>query len=141
MIVQKNTILRRYVYAIGNAENVAFLSGIKSDRIKNVCFSLSGMTAGLGAIALVLRKLSGDPTISAPYTLQIIATVVVGGTALSGGIGGMTNTLIGTLIIVLIGHGLNVAGINVRYQLIITGIIAMISVALTLDRSKSRVIK
>jgi ribose transport system permease protein len=141
MIVQKSTILGRYVYAIGNAENVAFLSGIKTDRVKNVCFSLSGLTAGLGAIALVLRKLSGDPTIGAPYTLQIIATVVVGGTALSGGIGGMTNTLIGTLIIVLIGNGLNVAGVNVYYQLIITGVIAMISVSLTLDRSKSRVVK
>jgi len=63
------------------------------------------------------------------------------GTALSGGIGGMTNTLIGTLTIVLIGNGLNVAGVNVYYQLIITGVIAMISVALTLDRSKSKVVK
>lgn len=141
MVVQRSMVLGRHVYAIGNAENVAFLSGIKTDRVKNICFSLSGLTASLGAIALVLRKLSGDPTIGAPYTLQIIATVVVGGTALSGGIGGMANTLIGTLIIVLIGNGLNVAGINVYYQLIITGIIAMISVALTLDRSKSRVVK
>ena len=90
---------------------------------------------------LVTRKLSGDPTIGGPYTLQIIATIVVGGTSLSGGIGGLTNTLIGTLIIVLIGNGLNVVGVNAYYQLVITGIIAMVSVALTLDRSKSKVVK
>ena len=141
LIVQKYSVLGRQIYAVGNAENVAFLSGIRTDRVKNICFSLTGMTASLGAIALVLRMMSGDPTIGAPYTLQVIATVVVGGTALSGGIGGMTNTLIGTLTIVLIGNGLNVAGVNVYYQLIITGVIAMISVALTLDRSKSAVVK
>lgn len=141
LLVQKYSVLGRRVYAIGNAERVAFLSGIRTDRVKNICFSLAGMTASLGAIALVLRMMSGDPTIGAPYTLQVIATVVVGGTALSGGIGGMGNTLIGTLIIVLIGNGLNVAGVNVYYQLIITGVIAMISVALTLDRTKSNVVK
>ncbi|MCD6156139.1 MAG: ABC transporter permease, partial [Candidatus Atribacteria bacterium] len=66
---------------------------------------------------------------------------VVGGTALTGGVGGIFNTLLGTFVIALIGNGLNVIGVNVYYQLILTSIVTMVAVVLTLDKSKILVVK
>ncbi|HSV31911.1 MAG TPA: ABC transporter permease [Atribacteraceae bacterium] len=141
LIVQNYTPFGKYVFAIGNSERATGLSGIRVSRTKTLCFAISGLSAALAAMVLVSRMLSGDPTIGAPYQLQVIATVVVGGTALSGGSGGIFNTLLGTFIIVFVGNGMNVAGINVYYQLIITGIITMVAVALTLDKTKVKIVK
>lgn len=140
-LIQNSTPFGKYVTAIGNSERATWLSGIKVDRTKIFCFALSGLSAALASIVLVSRMLSGDPTIGTPYQLQVIAAVVVGGTALTGGVGGMFNTLLGTLIITLVGNGLYVVGIDVYYQMIITGIITMVAVILTLDRTKIKVVK
>lgn len=140
-VIQNSTPFGKYVTAIGNSERATWLSGIKVDRTKIFCFALSGLSAALASIVLVSRMLSGDPTIGTPYQLQIIAAVVVGGTALTGGVGGIFNTLLGTLIITLVGNGLYVVGIDVYYQMIITGIITMVAVILTLDRTKIKVVK
>jgi ribose/xylose/arabinose/galactoside ABC-type transport system permease subunit len=141
LIIQNFTTFGKYVYAIGNSEQATKLSGIRVARTKTLCFALSGLSAALAAVVLVSRMLSGDPTIGTPYQLQIIATVVVGGTALSGGTGGIFNTLLGTFIIVFVGNGMYVAGVNVYYQQIITGIITMFAVAATLDRTKVKIVK
>jgi ribose/xylose/arabinose/galactoside ABC-type transport system permease subunit len=140
-VIQNSTPFGKYVAAIGNSERATWLSGIKVDRTKIFCFALSGLSAALASIVLVSRMLSGDPTIGTPYQLQVIAAVVVGGTALTGGVGGIFNTLLGTLIITLVGNGLYVVGIDVYYQMIITGIITMVAVILTLDRTKIKVVK
>lgn len=141
LLIQSSTPFGKYVAAIGNSERATWLSGIKVDRTKIFCFALSGLSAALASIVLVSRMLSGDPTIGTPYQLQIIATVVVGGTALTGGVGGIFNTLLGTFIITLVGNGLYVIGIDVYYQMIITGIITMVAVILTLDRTKIKIVK
>ena len=140
-LIQNSTPFGKYVAAIGNSERATLLSGINVDRNKIFCFALSGLSAALASIVLVSRMLSGDPTIGTPYQLQIIATVVVGGTALTGGVGGIFNTLLGTLIITLVGNGLYVIGIDVYYQMIITGIITMVAVILNLDRTKIKIVK
>ena len=140
-VIQNSTPFGKYVAAIGNSERATWLSGIKVDRTKIFCFALSGLSAALASIVLVSRMLSGDPTIGTPYQLQVSAAVVVGGTALTGGVGGIFNTLLGTLIITLVGNGLYVVGIDVYYQMIITGIITMVAVILTLDRTKIKVVK
>ena len=140
-LIQNSTPFGKYVAAIGHSERATLLSGIKVDRTKIFCFALSGLSAALASIVLVSRMLSGDPTIGTPYQLQVIAAVVVGGTALTGGVGGVFNTLLGTLIITLVGNGLYVVGIDVYYQMIITGIITMVAVILTLDRTKIKVVK
>ncbi len=140
-LIQSSTPFGKYVAAIGNSERATLLSGVKVDRTKTFCYALSGLSAALASIVLVSRMLSGDPTIGTPYQLQIIATVVVGGTALTGGVGGIFNTLLGTFIITLVGNGLYVIGIDVYYQMIITGIITMVAVILTLDRAKIKIVK
>lgn len=140
-LIQNSTPFGKYVAAVGNSERATWLSGVRVDRTKIFCFALSGLSAALASIVLVSRMLSGDPTIGTPYQLQVIAAVVVGGTALTGGVGGIFNTLLGTLIITLVGNGLYVVGIDVYYQMIITGIITMVAVILTLDRTKIKVVK
>lgn len=141
LIIQSYTTLGKYVFAIGNSEQATYLSGVRISRTKNLCFAITGLSTALAAIVLVSRMLSGDATIGAPYQLQIIATVVVGGTALSGGSGGIFNTLLGTFIIALVGNGLNVVGVNVYYQLIITGVITMAALIFTLDKTKVNIVK
>jgi ribose transport system permease protein len=73
--------------------------------------------------------------------LLIIATVVVGGTSLSGGLGGVYNTLLGSLLLSMLRNGMNVIGINIYYQQIIYGAIIIAAVSLTLDRSKIKIVK
>jgi len=141
LIVQYYTPFGRYVYAVGNSEQATNLSGVRVARIKTLCFVISGLSSALASFILVARMFSGDPTVGAPYQLQVIAACVVGGTALTGGVGGIFNTLLGTFVVALIGNGLNVVGVDVYYQLIITGVITMVAVALTLDRSKVFVVK
>ncbi|GAJ17559.1 unnamed protein product [marine sediment metagenome] len=85
--------------------------------------------------------LSAAPSTGPPYMLLIIATVVVGGTALSGGIGGVYNTLLGSFLISILGNGMNVIGIDIYYQQIIHGAIIIAAVSLTLDRSKIKIVK
>lgn len=140
-IVQSYFPFGRYVMAIGSSERAAYLSGVKVNRVKTLTFVISGLTAACAAIVLVARMLSGDPTIGMSYQLPVIATAVVGGNALTGGVGGIFNTLLGTFVVVLVGNGLNVIGVDVYYQTIVTGIITMIAVALTLDKSKIKVVK
>ncbi|MEM2001268.1 MAG: ABC transporter permease [Candidatus Methanomethylicaceae archaeon] len=140
-IVQNYLPFGRYIFAVGSSERAAYLSGVRVSRVKTLAFVISGLSASLAAIVLVARMFSGDPTIGMSYQLPIIATVVVGGNALTGGVGGIFNTLLGTFVVVLVGNGLNVIGVDVYYQTIVTGIITMIAVALTLDKSKVRVVK
>lgn len=140
-VIQHYTPFGKYVYAIGSSERATQLSGIRIGFVKILCFIISGLSAALASIILVSRMFSGDPTVGAPYQLQVIAAVVVGGTALTGGVGGIFNTLLGTFVVALVGNGLNVVGVNVYYQLIITGIITMVAVVLTLDKSKVMVVK
>jgi|YelNatPaOPRAMG01_1025707.scaffolds.fasta_scaffold19296_3 ribose transport system permease protein len=140
-VIQSYFPFGRYVMAVGSSERAVYLSGVKVNRVKNLAFAISGFSAACAAIVLVARMLSGDPTIGMSYQLPVIATVVVGGNALTGGIGGIFNTLLGTFVVVLVGNGLNVIGVDVYYQTIVTGIIAMIAVALTLDKSKVKIVK
>lgn len=89
LFIQHFTPFGRYVYAVGNSEQATNLSGVKVARIKTLCFVISGLSSALASFILVARMFSGDPTVGTPYQLQVIAACVVGGTALTGGVGGM----------------------------------------------------
>ena len=81
------------------------------------------------------------PDFGQVYILQSIAAVVVGGTALTGGTGGTINTVIGALILGVMENGMNVVGVDAYFQQSILGLVIIISVALTFDRSKTATIK
>lgn len=131
----------RHLYAIGGGERTARLSGINVRRTKFMAFTLSGAICGLAGLLLAARTSTGMSGMGEGLLLQAIAAAVMGGTALTGGVGGVHRTLIGVLVIAVLTNGLNVAGVHAYYQIIVTGLVVIIAVTLTLDRSKLAFVK
>jgi ribose transport system permease protein/putative xylitol transport system permease protein len=83
---------------------------------------------------LVMRASAGTPDMGEPFLLQSIAAVVVGGTSLSGGIGGVQWTLMGALVITTLENGMTLAGVAPEYQVIVRGLVIIVASALTIRR-------
>jgi len=136
-ITLKKTPYGRYVYAIGGNEEAAKLSGINVDRIKMSVYALSGLLSAISGIILASRLNSAQPTAGSGYELDAIATVVLGGTSLSGGQGGVIGTIIGALIIGVLNNGLNLLNVSSFYQQVAKG--AVILIAVYIDRRSKAV--
>jgi ribose transport system permease protein len=104
-------------------------------------FAVSGLCAGISGLLLVARTFSGAPTLADSLLLPTVAAVVVGGTAITGGFGGLGRTFLGVLIITVLRVGLGIMGVDPSYEQISYGLVVIIAVALTLDRSKLLVLK
>ncbi len=127
----------RHVYAIGGNEKAAVMSGINAGKTKLIIYTFSGFTATVGSILLTSRILSGQPHLGGfPLLMDSIASVVVGGTSLMGGEGGIFRTLMGALIIAFLGNGLNLLGVSTFIQQIVTGLIIIVSVWISILRSR-----
>ena len=124
----------RYITAVGGGERVARLSGVRVVRVKVLAFALAGLMAGLAGMFLTMRSSAATPTMGDPFLLTSIAAVVVGGTSLSGGIGGPQWTVLGALVIIVLDNGMTLAGINPDYQTIIRGLVIIVASALTIRR-------
>ena len=131
----------RYMYIIGGGEAVATTAGIPVRRYKIYAFMLSGMMAGLAGALAVARLGTAGPTLGQDLLLNTLAAIVVGGTSLSGGVGGVHRTLIGVLIIALLDNGLNLMGVNQYTQMMVKGGVVIGAVLVGQDRSKSTVMK
>ncbi|MBM7868025.1 ribose ABC transporter permease [Heliobacterium gestii] len=128
-VLNRMTVGRR-VFAIGGNEEAAVLSGIKSTYSKIFVYAVSGLMCGLAGAILTSRLMSAQPTAGAGYELDAIAAVVLGGTSLSGGQGGVLGTLIGALIIGVLDNGLNILNVSSFYQQAVKGIVILIAVLL-----------
>jgi ribose transport system permease protein len=126
----------REIRAIGSAEKVAELSGIRPTLVRVVIFGVSGLCSVLGAIALVAQQQSGAPGLADTLLLPGIAAVVIGGTAITGGVGGLPQTIVGALILSVLRVGMGVLGINPLYDQIGYGLLLIIAIAISTDRSK-----
>ena len=140
-VILRFTSVGRNIYYIGSNIKMSWMSGIDIIGTRNFAFVLSGLGAGIAAIMQSCSQYGGDPTLGKVYILQSIAAVVVGGTALTGGTGGAINTVIGALILGVMENGMNVVGVDAYFQQSILGLVIIISVALTFDRSKTATIK
>lgn len=140
-VILRYTSAGRRIYYTGSNIKMSWMSGIDIVKTRNLAFVLSGLGAGAAGIMLSCTQFGGDPTLGNVYILQSIAAVVVGGTALTGGTGGPVNTLIGALILGVMENGMNVVGVDAYFQQSILGLVIIVSVALTFDRSKTAVIK
>lgn len=123
MFISRKTAFGRSVYAVGGNPQAAFLSGINVARVRVMVFVIGGVMAALSGILLLSRLGSGNATAASGLEFDVIAAVVVGGTALSGGRGSMVGTLLGVLVITLIGNGLILLGINPFIQQVVRGLI------------------
>ncbi|AZR74898.1 ribose ABC transporter permease [Anoxybacter fermentans] len=131
-IVLRKTSFGRYVYAVGGNEKATKLSGINTDAIKMSVYAISGFLAAVSGIILTSRLNSAQPTAGTGYELDAIAAVVLGGTSLAGGQGGVIGTIMGALIIGVLNNGLNLLNVSSFYQLVAKG--AVILIAVFLDR-------
>ena len=128
--------LGRYIYSIGLNPRAALLSGIRVGRVKIVAFALAGFFSGLAGMVLVARTYSGSPTIADSLLLPGIAAVLIGGTEMTGGVGGLGSTLIGALAITLLRVGIAATGLDPAYEPIAYGILILAAAALTTGRSR-----
>lgn len=135
------TVFGRNMYAIGGGEKVAKLSGINANKIKVIVFMMSGLLCGLAGVLMAARIGSGTPRMGDTFLLDSIAAVVIGGTALSGGLGGAHRTIVGVLLIAVMSNGMNIVGIHPFVQDIIKGFVVIGAVAFTIDRSKFELTK
>lgn len=134
--VLTQTRLGRYTYAIGGNEETVKLSGINSNFYKTMVYVISGATAGISALILTSRLNSAGPTAGLTYELTVIASVVIGGTSLSGGRGSVWGSLIGALLIAVINNGMNLLGISPYFQELVRGLI--IIAAVYIDRLREQ---
>jgi ribose transport system permease protein len=141
VFVQRKTVFGRLVESIGHGELAALASGIKVDRVKIGVFVLSGAMAALSGVVFSARMASGSPTLANEFLLPSIAAIVVGGTALTGGVGGVWQTFLGALIVSVLRVGMTFVGVNVFAQQIVFGVVLVLAVAFTIDRSRIKVVK
>ncbi|MCO1603414.1 MULTISPECIES: ribose ABC transporter permease [Desulfosporosinus] len=135
-VILKFTSFGRHVFALGGNEEATRLSGINTNRVKILVYSISGLMASLSGIILTSRLNSAQPTAGTSYELDAIAAVVLGGTSLSGGKGWIVGTLIGAMIIGILDNGLNLLNVSSFYQQVVKG--GVILLAVLLDRSKKK---
>lgn len=130
--VLTRTVFGRRVYAVGGNETAARVSGVDVGHIKLAVYTISGFLAGMAGLLLASRLISGNPTAGTGYELDAIAAVIIGGVSLSGGAGKWYGTVIGALLIAVIGNGLDILNVSSHFQLIIKG--SIIVLAVLLDR-------
>jgi ribose transport system permease protein len=140
-VVQAHTRFGRYSAAIGAGEPAAYASGVKVGRQKIFAFVLSAAFAAVAGVVLAGRLASGSPTLAAELLLPPIAAVVVGGTAITGGVGSIWRTLVGALIISVVRIGMTFLGVNIFAQNIVFGAVLIGAVAITIDRTKIPIVK
>lgn len=128
----RETAFGRHIYAIGNNAEAVRLAGIPNDRLLIAVYTLAGLFYGLAALLLISRTGVGDPQtgVASNANLESITAVVLGGTSLFGGRGNILGTLIGALIVSIFRNGLLLMGIPSIYQLLITGILVILAVAI-----------
>jgi ribose transport system permease protein/putative xylitol transport system permease protein len=141
VFVASRTRFGRYMYAIGDGERVALLSGVPVRRYKLYAFMVSGMLAAVAGLMLMFRVNSGSPSIGQPFLLTSLAAIVMGGTPLTGGVGGPHRTLLGVLIVTVLTNGMAIANIDPYLQIVVQGTVVILAVALTLDRRKLSIVK
>jgi ribose transport system permease protein len=135
------TIYGHQIYAIGANAQAARLSGIPVRSRLNLVYLLSGAMAGLAGIVYLARLNSAEADIGEPLTLPPIAAALIGGTSLFGGVGSLSGTLVGAIILTLVLNGMNLLAINANWQPLVTGVIVLLSVwidIVTRQRAEAR---
>jgi ribose transport system permease protein len=130
-LVFRRTPVATYLYAVGSDPEAARLTGIGIFRLRVLAYALSGGLSALAALALIGAQASGDPNIGNPFVLTSIAVVVIGGTAITGGRGGVIRTAVGACIYVMIGYLLFAANVESSFITLCTGLALLFAVAVS----------
>lgn len=137
----RRTRLGLYVYAVGGNERVVELAGVRTRRVKVLILILSGITAGLAGLLLTAQLGAAGPSLGSTILLDSIAAIVIGGTALSGGVGGVGRTVLGVLILTVLSNGLNQIGAADYTQTIIKGLVIIVAAVFTMASQRKLIVK
>ena len=140
-VVEDHTRFGRYIYAIGGDEQLAAQAGVRVNRIKMQVFTLAGAFYGLAALFIACQLGSAHPRMGSNQLFPAVTAVSVGGVALTGGVGGAKNALLGALIVSALNNGLVLMHVNPFIQQAVNGVVLITAVAVTMDRSKLGFIK
>lgn len=141
LFIERRTTFGRSLKAIGCGELAALASGIRVDRYKIAAYAMSGLLAAGAGLIFAARLAGGGPNVAEGFLLPAIVAVLVGGTSLSGGVGGVLNTVIGTLIVAVIRTGMVYLEVPAQSQQFVFGLMLIVAIALTIDRSKLATVK
>lgn len=136
VVLTRRARFGRYIYAVGGNERATLLTGLPVDRIKLGVYTLGGLLAGAAGLIVTARLDSAQPNAGLGYELDSIAAVVIGGTSLSGGRGGVLGTVLGCLIIGVLNNGLFLLDVSPFWQQVVKGFVILAAVAI--DRVNSR---
>jgi len=128
--VLRETGWGRHVYAVGDNPEATRLAGISTTRLLISVYALAGLFYGIAALLLIARTGVGDPQAGQASNLESITAVVLGGTSLFGGRGMILGTLLGALIVGVLRNGLTLLGMPAIFQVLITGILVIVSVSI-----------
>jgi ribose transport system permease protein len=131
----------RFSLLIGGGETVARTAGLPVGLYKVLGFAFSGLMAGVAGVFAMARLGAVGPTLGQELLLNTIAAIVVGGTSLSGGVGGVQRTLLGVAIIALLNNGLNLLGVGPYWQMMIKGAVVVGAVLVAQDRLRNSIVK
>jgi ribose transport system permease protein len=141
LFIERRTTLGRALKAVGAGELAALASGVDVARYKILAFAISGALAAFAGLIFAVKLSGGAPTIANGFLLPAIVAVLVGGTPLTGGVGGVLNTAVGTMIVAVIRASMLYLGIEATQQQMVFGLVLIAAIALTIDRSKLRTVK
>jgi ribose transport system permease protein/putative xylitol transport system permease protein len=141
ILVCQRTRFGRYTYVLGGGEAVARLSGVPVQKHKFLVFVVAGLLASVAGMLLMFRINGSGPDMGTTFLLPTIAAVVMGGTPLTGGVGGPLRTVLGVLIITILTNGMTLANVHPFLQIVIQGIVVIAAVAISMDRSRVGLIK
>lgn len=127
-LVVKYTKFGRRVYAVGGNENAAYLAGINVKNFKLLIYGINGLFVTIASMTLLARLGTGAPVMGLGKEIEVIAAVVVGGTAMSGGKGNIWGAVFGVLVLGIISNALNILGVSPHYQFIISGLLIIFAV-------------
>lgn len=135
LFIMNETILGKYLYAIGGNEEVARLAGIAVMRTKMTAYAICSMFAAIAGVIYAARMNMGDPAMGEGLEMDAVASVVLGGINLYGGQGSILGAVIGAMFITVLGNALNLNGVSSFWQLVVKAV-ALIVAALIYTKKK-----
>ena len=126
--ITKKTTMGRYLYAVGGNEKATALSGINTKNVFFFAYVNMGLLTGLAAILTIARAASAQPTYGQGYEMDAIAACFIGGASAYGGIGNVTGTIIGALLMGVINQGMSIMGVDANLQKVVKGLVLLIAV-------------
>jgi ribose/xylose/arabinose/galactoside ABC-type transport system permease subunit len=129
-VVLSKTCFGRYIYAVGSNKDVAGLTGINVTKIRFSVYIISGILSALAGLVLASKLQNGQATSGLGYELNAIAAVAMGGTSMSGGRGGIPQTIVGLVVIGIINNALSLLGVSSYWQTVAMGVIILIAVVI-----------